>query len=322
MLPKVDVHVPSPTVVSLLILARTTLIGTTESQLPTLAAAVSIPSEMPGDLHNSTGTSLKSRSRPEVLGHQPRVLIVDDERQNRELLEVMLAPEGFVLLTAASGEEALAIVAQQPPDLVLLDIMMPAMDGYEVAIRIKEGPAARNIPIIMVTALDDREAKMRGLHAGAEDFVTNPVDRAELVVRVRNLLRLKAYGDYHDQHSRMLEDDVASRIADLAENERLYRSTFDEAPAGITHVGVTDAVASNQHLCDLAEIPQRSSRPTAFMHLQSEELPAKRSYAVRYRRRADRYVIDESRIDAVTATYYGPESRFPFIATPQVDANT
>ena len=87
--------------------------------------------------------------------------------------------------------------------------MMPGMDGYQVAARIKGDPATRNIPVIMVTALDDREARLRGLSAGAEDFLTKPVDRTELCVRVRNLLRLKAYGDYHDQYSQMLEREVA-----------------------------------------------------------------------------------------------------------------
>ena len=123
------------------------------------------------------------------------ILIVDDERHNRELLEVMLKPEGFLLLSAATGEEALAIVVRQPPDLILLDVMMPGMDGYEVAGRIKNDPSTKGIPVIMLTALDDRNARMLGLNAGAEDFLTKPVDRAELSVRVRNLLRIKAYGD-------------------------------------------------------------------------------------------------------------------------------
>jgi len=125
----------------------------------------------------------------------PRVLIVDDERRNAELLKVMLTPEGYVLLTASCGEDALALLADQQPDLILLDVMMPGMDGYQVATKIKQNPATNNIPVIMLTALDDRNAKMLGLNAGAEDFLTKPVDRAELCVRVRNLLRLKAYGD-------------------------------------------------------------------------------------------------------------------------------
>jgi PAS domain S-box-containing protein len=154
-------------------------------------------------------------SRPDTAGEPARVLIVDDERRNRDVLEVMLGTHGYHLLTAASGGEALAMVAQQQPDLILLDIMMPGMDGYEVAGKIKSDLATKHIPIIMVTALGDRDARMVGLNAGAEDFLTKPVDRAELCARVKNLLRLKAYGDYYDQYSQTLEGEVASRTADL-----------------------------------------------------------------------------------------------------------
>jgi len=160
---------------------------------------------------------------PDIPAAPPRVLIVDDERHNRQLLEVMLAPEGFLLQDAASGEEALTMVAEHPPDLVLLDIMMPGMNGYQVASTIKGNPASRNIPIIMITALDDRNARMLGLNAGAEDFLTKPVDRAELTVRVRNLLRLKAYGDYHDHYSQILEGEVGLRMVELVESEARFR---------------------------------------------------------------------------------------------------
>jgi PAS domain S-box-containing protein len=188
---------------------------------------------------------------PEV-AESARILIVDDERQNRQLLEVMLAAEGFLIQTAGSGEEALSLAIARPPDLILLDIMMPHMDGYEVAARIKANTATRNIPIVMVTALADRDARIRGLSAGAEDFLTKPVDRAELCVRVRNLLRLKAYGDYHDRYSQLLEGEVGSRTADLVESERLYRSTFDTAPVGIVHVALDGRwLRVNQRICDL-----------------------------------------------------------------------
>jgi two-component system, sensor histidine kinase and response regulator len=142
---------------------------------------------------------------PDLTDHPACVLIVDDEPHNRRVLEVMLAPCGYLLETAGSGEEALAIVARQPPDLVLLDVMMPGMNGYEVTARIKANPATRNIPVIIITALDDSDARLLGLNAGAEDFLSKPVDRAELCVRVRNLVRLKAYCDYYDKYSRVLE---------------------------------------------------------------------------------------------------------------------
>ncbi len=158
--------------------------------------------------------------RPQLRDHRARILVVDDERQNRALLEAMLAPEGFDVWTASSGEEAIALVAQQPPDLILLDLMMPGMDGYDVARNVKGNPATRNIPIIMITAHGDRDARMRGLGAGAEDFLSKPVDRAELSVRVKNLLHLKAFGDYYSKYSETLEEEVQERTADLAERSK------------------------------------------------------------------------------------------------------
>jgi len=149
------------------------------------------------------------------LDHIARVLIVDDELRNRRLLEAMLVPDGFHLFTAETGEDALAVVEREAVDLILLDVMMPGMDGYEVARRFNDAAATKNIPIIIVSALDTHEARMRGLLAGAEDFLTKPVNHAELRVRVRNLLRLKTYGEYYDKYSQKLEAEVAARTADL-----------------------------------------------------------------------------------------------------------
>ncbi|WP_293933385.1 EAL domain-containing protein [Iodobacter sp.] len=151
------------------------------------------------------------------------ILIVDDESQNRKLLEALLQPEGYLTQCAASGEEALAAVAEHAPDLILLDIMMPGMDGFEVAVILKASPLTSRIPIIMVTALNDRSARLAGLNAGAEEFLTKPVDRAELWLRVRNLLRLKAFADFLQNHSQVLEQEVLARTADL----QRFRSAMD-----------------------------------------------------------------------------------------------
>jgi signal transduction histidine kinase/DNA-binding response OmpR family regulator len=166
------------------------------------------------------------------------ILIVDDERHNRELLEIMLRPEGFLLLSAASGEEALALIARQPPDLILLDVMMPGMTGYDVAGKIKSEPATKHIPVIMLTALDDRNARMLGLNAGAEDFLTKPVDRPELSVRVRNLLRIKAYGDKLRHALDTLE----------SVNAQLDRNTKEIASAQAVADGATARLARLQKI--------------------------------------------------------------------------
>ena len=150
------------------------------------------------------------------------ILIVDDEAQNRKVLETLLWPEGYRILTAANGEDALKAIAAHSPDLILLDIMMPGMDGYELATILKADSSTSNIPIIMVTALGDRDARLAALNAGAEEFLTKPVDRKELWLRVRNLLRLKTFGDVRIQAQEEIHhlnaglyEDAQKRMAQL-----------------------------------------------------------------------------------------------------------
>jgi len=119
---------------------------------------------------------------------RPRVLIVDDERKNRQLIEVMLGDEHYDIATASSGEEALALILACQPHIVLLDVMMPGMDGYQVASRIKSDSATARIPIIMLSALTDRNSMNHGRGAGAEAFLPKPVNRAELRQQVQKLL--------------------------------------------------------------------------------------------------------------------------------------
>jgi two-component system, cell cycle sensor histidine kinase and response regulator CckA len=241
-------------------------------------------------------TTARMNRRPDTPDHQARVLIVDDDAQSRQLLEAMLAPEGFLIETASGGEEALAIVARQPPDLILLDIMMSGMDGYQVAASIKGDPATKSIPVIMVTALDDRNAMLLGLRAGAEDFLAKPVDRAEMRVRVRNLLRLKAYSDYHDNYSQMLEKEVGSRTADLVESLRLYRSTFEAAPVGIVHVGLDGRwLRVNQRLCDLLGYSREELQSAGIQErVQGEEVDGEAAWSRQMAEGPlDRHVADE-----------------------------
>jgi DNA-binding response OmpR family regulator len=117
-----------------------------------------------------------------------RVLIVDDERQNRDLLGIMLAGEGLELIGAASGREALEIVARQPPDAILLDVMMPGMDGHQVAAAIKGNAATKHIAIAMITGRDDPETRSLAMKAGVDDFLSRPLDRTDLCQRVKALL--------------------------------------------------------------------------------------------------------------------------------------
>lgn len=120
-----------------------------------------------------------------------RVLIVDDNEQNVELLQAYMEEiEGTEISTATDGVQALHTVAETRPDLILLDVMMPNMSGFEVCKQLKEDPTTRDIPIIMVTALNETSDYERGMESGADDFLTRPFDRVEFMARVRSLLRI------------------------------------------------------------------------------------------------------------------------------------
>ena len=145
----------------------------------------------------------------------PTILIVDDEIKNRKLLEVLLKHKGYQTVSAASGDEALQLIEQKAPDLILLDVMMPILDGYQLARILKAHPLSLNIPIIMVSSHGDRTARLAGLNAGAEEFLTKPIDRDELWLRVRNLLRLKSDADAIRGNSVVLEARVQQRSREL-----------------------------------------------------------------------------------------------------------
>ncbi len=130
------------------------------------------------------------------------VLIVDDNPLGRENLELLLSRQGYTLTFANSGAEALAQAVKQPPDLILLDVMMPEMDGFEVCRRLRADPLLREIPVILLTALGDRDSMLVGIEAGADDFISKPFDRTELRTRIKTILRLNRYRRLHAERLR------------------------------------------------------------------------------------------------------------------------
>jgi DNA-binding response OmpR family regulator len=126
---------------------------------------------------------------------RPKILCVDDEPSIRELLHRVLTDEGYDVLTAGDGRQALVMAAEQPPDLILLDIMMPGLDGMETCRQLRARTATRNVRVIILTAYDQRERLEESIAAGADDFLGKPIDLTELRVRVRAMLRVKDMSD-------------------------------------------------------------------------------------------------------------------------------
>lgn len=144
-----------------------------------------------------------------------RILVVDDEPRNLDMLQEFLSLHGFWVDTADDGEAALARVAQHPPDLILLDVVMPRMDGFEVCRQLKADMATVFIPVVIVTGLRGTRERVRGAEVGADEFISKPFDQVELIVRVKSLVRLKRLHDQLQLYAQDLEARVTERTAQL-----------------------------------------------------------------------------------------------------------
>jgi adenylate cyclase len=145
------------------------------------------------------------------MASQHRILVVDDTPQNVKLLADLLGAKGYAVSTAASGEQALEAIAAAPPDMVLLDVMMPGLSGYDVCRRIRENPATALLPVVMVTSLDPQQERVKGIEAGADDFLSKPINQPELFARVRSLLRVK---ELQDQRLARLKSFFSPQLAE------------------------------------------------------------------------------------------------------------
>jgi class 3 adenylate cyclase len=183
----------------------------------------------------------------------PHILVVDDVPSNVKLLTDILTARGYRTTTATSGEQAMASLAADPPDLVLLDVMMPGMNGYDVCRAIRADPHFAVLPVVLVTALDPEQERVNGLNAGADDFLSKPIHQAELMARVRSLLRVKSlYDEVQRQRSELqawnstLEQRVAESVQQLERVGRLKRFFSPQLAEAILAGGADDPLKSHR----------------------------------------------------------------------------
>jgi adenylate cyclase len=175
-----------------------------------------------------------------------RLLVVDDTPVNLKLLADLLVAKGYAVELATSGPEALKRLEGEPVDLVLLDVMMPGMSGYEVCRKIRENPTTAMLPVVMVTALDPAQERVKGIEAGADDFLAKPIHQPELLARVRSLLRVKTLWDQLAELNRTLEARVAEQVGQLERLGRLKRFFSPQLAEAIVSGGAEDPLKSHR----------------------------------------------------------------------------
>ena len=206
----------------------------------------------------------------------PRILVVDDNAANVKILQTRLAAQGYGILTAFDGEQALKVALAERPDLILLDVMMPKIDGFEVCRRLKEDPAFPFTPIILVTAMSDAKDIVTGLDAGADEYLAKPVDPRSLLARVRSMLRIKALHDtVHRQAEELsrwnatLEERVASQVQDIERLGRLKRFFSPQLAELIVAGGADDPLATHRREITVVFLDLREF--TAFAEIAEPE---------------------------------------------------
>jgi adenylate cyclase len=191
-----------------------------------------------------------------------KILVVDDTPHNVKLLADILGMKGYAVATATNGEEALAKIAADQPDLILLDIMMPGLSGYDVCKRLRADAATALLPIVLCTSLDPGQERVKGIEAGADDFLTKPINQAELFARVKSLLRIKTLQDEVKGWNETLETRVKEQVAQLERFGRLKGFFSPQLAEAIINGGGEDLLKTHRREISVVFIDLRGF--TAF----------------------------------------------------------
>src|SRR5215211_7680400 len=196
-----------------------------------------------------------AKGKPVSSNGAAKILVVDDIPENVRLLEAVLVPRGYEVVSATNGSDALGLVDAEKPDLILLDVVMPEMDGYTVCTRLRQNEATAVLPVIMVTSSIGPE-KTKAIEAGADDFIPKPFNHDELLTRVRSLLRIKRYHDTIKELNRTLEQRVHDQVEELERLRRLQRFLSPQLADAIVDSGDDSVLRSHRRqvtvlFCDL-----------------------------------------------------------------------
>ena len=197
-----------------------------------------------------------------------RILVVDDTPANVKLLEDLLGFHGYEVEAATSGEEALEAIRERLPDLMLLDVLMPGLSGYDVCRAVRKDPSLAMLPVVLVTALEDREERVKGLDAGADDFLSKPVNPPELLARVRSLLRIKHLYDTVQKQAHQLaawNQTLEARVVDMIHDQASHRE-IDR---------IDDAQTRHAQVMPLQFTQQFVQLPHAVFHEHTELMQAR-----------------------------------------------
>ncbi len=216
----------------------------------------------------------KSQNLPRVINDASGalILVADDNMFFREVFRDLLGEMGYETVTVENGAEAVSEAFRLKPELIITDVVMPELNGFEVTKKLKGDPSTMYIPVIIVTTLADTDSKMKGLEAGADDFLNKPVDQTELCLRVRNLLKVRKYEEYLIEHGKAIEQEMRTKTMELEEAYEQIKSSYLETVTRLTLAAEYRDKETGAHLRRISTYSRLLSRKIGLMEEEVESI--------------------------------------------------